>query len=287
MPDPPVAEETAGKRDSGTKNYSIHKIPFVDSFRTDSLRELLQDQFLIHPPKVKLGKKVDPFDPFLRENYIRRGLGKFWFFIVNLIILGLFLYFRNAFPNQLMLRMRSLFNQYHFRELISDFGLTFTSGSVVAGIISTMVMAQAIVVIVVYSGYKHLNSIIFYIAVLLGLVLWRVLLFFLQSIEAYILNISQAARSQIQRQINIDLGFALLLFPLVTMAYFNSALLSGLNVALIVALIVTAWIIVRIAIEFLGLLRESSFSLSGILYFCAFEILPHAVLLTALFRRYS
>lgn len=273
--------------DSIGYRYSIWQIPFVDSMRTDSLRQVLQDRFKIHPPLVKHGKVVDPFDPFGKENFIRKGLGKFWFFLVFLLIAGILLYFRNAFPNQLLLRLRSLFNAYHFRELVSDFGLTFTSGSVVAGLISTLIMAQAIVVIVVYSGYIQLNSVIFYILVVLGLVLWRLLVFSLQSIEAFVLDISQLARSQMQRQINVDLAISLLVFPVVTLAYFNSSYLREVNVSLTVAIIVTVWVTIRILFEFFGLLRENGITLTGILYFCAFEILPHAVLLTALFRRYS
>lgn len=273
--------------DSGTVEYSLRSIPLIDSFKTDSLRAILAGRFQIHPPTVKQGRTVDPFDPFLRENYIRKGLGKFWFFLVTLVVFGLLMYFRNAFPNQLVLRVRSLFSPYHFRELISDFGLSFTSASVVAGLISSMIMAQSIVVVVVYSGYVMLNSVIFYILVLLGLVLWRVLLFFLQSLQAYILNISPLARSHTQWQINLDLGFALIMFPLITLAYYNSSRLAGLDVGLIVAIAIAVWIGMRILLEFLGLLRDGGFSLSGMLYFCAFEILPHAVLLTALFRRYS
>jgi len=273
--------------DTVKKKGIYFSTPFMDSMRNDSLRMQLAEKLQIHPPTVKHGKIVDPYDPFLKENYIRRGLGKFWFFITIILVLGLLVYFRNAFPNQMQLRLSSLFNSYHFRELIAYSGLTFTSGSVVAGIISTMVLAQAAVVIVVYSGYTSLNSIVFYILMLLAILVWRVAIYFLQILESFILNISALARSQTQRQINIDLGFSLLLFPFVGMAYYNSSLLANVNVALVVAITVTVWISVRICIEFLGIIRESGISLSGILYFCAFEILPHAVLITALFRIYS
>jgi hypothetical protein len=197
-----------------------------------------------------------------------------------------FFYFRNAFPNQLSLRLKSLFSGYYFRELITDFGLSFTGGSLVAGLISTLVQAQAIVLIVVFSGYVLLNSFLFYIMIFIGIVLWRILVFLLQSLQAYILDIPQLARTQTQRQINLDLGFSILFFPIFLLTYYNASLLLGVNVALIAAVALSLWVFVRIGLEFLGMIRERGVSLSGILYFCAFEIMPHA-LFAAMFRSYS
>lgn len=230
---------------------------------------------------------VDPYDPYNHENYVRKGLGKFWFFFVTLLIAGLILYFRNAFPSQLALRIRSLFNGYYFRELISEFGISFTSGSVVAAIISTLIMAQAFVVVVVYSGYVNLNSLIFYIIVVLMVVIWKVLLYWLQRLQAYVLDLWEVSRNQTQRQINIDFGISMLLFPLLLVAYFNASRLAAWDMGLVVSTAITMWFALRIILEFIGLFRETGFSLSGILYFCGFEILPHAVLLTALFRIYK
>jgi Domain of unknown function (DUF4271) len=199
----------------------------------------------------------------------------------------LVMYFRNAFPNQLVLRIRSLFNGYYFRELTTDSSLSFTSGSLVASIVSTLILAQAIVIIVVYSGFVNLNSVVFYFLVVVIVAIWRVLLFSLQRLQAYILDISSVSRSQTQRQINIDFGISLLLFPLIVLSYYNSSLLIRVDVALTMAVTITVWFSLRVILEFLGLFRESGFSFSGILYFCGFEILPHAVLLTALFRMYN
>ncbi|MBS3915713.1 MAG: DUF4271 domain-containing protein [Bacteroidetes bacterium] len=263
------------------------RIPFIDSLRNDSLSQYLEAPFLMKVPTSKVGRIIDPFDPFNKENFLRHGLGKFWFFIVSMLIVGLMLYFRSAFPNQLVLRVRSLFNGYYFRELISEFGISFTSGSVVAGIISTLVLAQAVVVVVVYSGYVNLNSIIFYLLVVLVVVIWKVMLLFVQRLQAYVLDLSEVSRNQTQRQINIDFGVSMLIFPFVTLAYFNASRLAGVDVALIMVVMITVWFTLRVILEFIGLFRESGLSFSGILYFCGFEIIPHAVLLTALFRMYT
>jgi hypothetical protein len=273
--------------DSAQATMRPGRIPFIDSLRSDSLREVLAAPFKLKTPIAKVGKIKDPFDPFNKEIFVRHGLGKFWFFVVSMLVLGLILYFRSAFPNQLVLRIRSLFNGYYFRELISEFGISFTSGSVVAGVISTLVLAQTVVVIVVFSGYVNLNSIIFYLLVVVVVVLWKVFLLFAQRLQAYVLDLSEVSRNQTQRQINIDFGVAMLLFPFVTLAYFNASKLAGVDVALIMVVMVTVWFTLRVILEFMGLFRESGFSLSGILYFCGFEILPHAVLLTALFRMYN
>jgi hypothetical protein len=275
------------KVDSTTRVRYLKTAAFLDSLRTDSLYEVLESRFLIKIPQKYSGKRVDPFDPFNKEIYLRKGLGKFWFFLVTLGIVGLVLYFRNAFPGQLLLRIRSLFEGYYFRELISEFGISFTSGSVIAAIISTLVIAQAICVIVVYGGYVNLNSFIFYLLVVLMVAFWKVSLFFVQRLQAYVLELSAISRNQTQRQINIDFGISLILFPLIVLSYFNSSRLEGIDVPLIMAVAITIWISLRLILEFMGLFRETGLSLSGILYFCGFEILPHAVLLTALFRMYK
>ena len=262
-------------------------VPFIDSMTVDSLRKVLFQRFEIKVPTVKTGKRIDPFDPYNQENFLRRGMGKFWFFMVTLIILGLIMYFRNAFPNQLVIRIRSLFNSYYFRELTTDSGISFASGSIVAGVISTLILAQAILVIVVYSGYVNLNTLIFYLLLVVIVVLWRMVLFAIQRLQAYILDITEVSRNQTQRQINVDFSISLLLFPAISLAYFNSASLVNLDVALAMAITIVIWFSLRVFLEFLGLFRESGFSFSGILYFCGFEILPHIVLLTALFRIYN
>lgn len=273
--------------DTSSRAGFLKALPFVDSMVTDTLREILYNRFEIRVPEKKIGRVTDPFDPYNHETFVRRGLGKFWFFVISMVVLGLILYFRNAFPNQLLLRLRSLFNGYYFRELITEFGISFTSGSVVAGIISTMVLAQAVLVMVVYSGFVHLNSVVFYLLILLGVVLWKFLLWAVQKLQAYVLDLSAVSRNQTQRQINIDFGISLLLFPLVTLAYFNASMLKGFDVSLSMMVVISVWISLRVILEFVGLFRESGVSFSGILYFCGFEILPHAVLLTALFRMYN
>ncbi|MCC7297226.1 MAG: DUF4271 domain-containing protein [Bacteroidia bacterium] len=287
----PLASSAQGdsnrtSRDTNRGYFRKH-VAFVDSLVTDSLRSILRERFIIHVPQKYSGKKYDPFDPYNQEIYVRRGLGKFWFFLISLGVIGLVLYFRSAFPNQLVLRVRSLFNGYYFRELISEFGISFTSGSVVAAVISTLILAQAIVVIVVYSGYVNLNTLIFYVLVVLLVVIWKALLYFVQRLQAYVLDLGEVSRNQTQRQINIDFGIGLILFPLIVLSYFNSSRLANVDVALVMVIAVTVWFSLRLILEFMGLFRESGFSLSGILYFCGFEILPNALLLTALFRLYQ
>jgi hypothetical protein len=281
------AQEDSVTMDSTASRISKGRLPFIDSLLSDTLSQALAAPFKIKTPTAMLGKVKDPFDPFNKEIFLRHGLGKFWFFVVSMLVVGLILYFRSAFPNQLILRIRSLFNGYYFRELISEFGISFTSGSVVAGVISTLVLAQAVVVIVVFSGYVNLNSIVFYLLVVVVVVLWKVFLLFVQRLQAFVLDLSEVSRNQTQRQINIDFGVSMLIFPFVTLAYFNASRLAGVDVALIMVVMITVWFTLRVILEFLGLFRESGFSLSGILYFCGFEILPHTVLLTALFRMYN
>ncbi|MBL7811030.1 MAG: DUF4271 domain-containing protein [Bacteroidetes bacterium] len=273
--------------DSGDIRYVTKHHPFKDSLLTDTLRTQLFKPFTIRLPESKLGRQKDPFDPFVHPTYYRVGMGKFWFFVVSLIILGLMLYYRNAFPKQFNQRLRGIFNEYYFKELLSDFSLSFASGSIVAAVFTNMVLAQLFVLVVLYFKFVQLNLIIFYVLVLLAVFAWKGLLFLLQGIQAWVLNLGETTRQHTQRHINVDTAMSLLVFPLVNVLYYNSGRLQGFPVGAWLAGLFILWVAVRILIEFFTMIRERGTSVAGILYFCAFEILPHAVLITALLRTYQ
>jgi hypothetical protein len=129
----------------GEVRYVQRHHPFKDSILNDTIRAAMHKVFQLDLPTTKTKRNRDPFDPFLHNTYIRVGLGRFWFFIVSVLVVGLFVYYRNAFPKQFNQRLKGITNPYYFKELLSDFGLSFTSGSIVASIFSNLVLSQLIV----------------------------------------------------------------------------------------------------------------------------------------------
>lgn len=276
----PETEET----DTVVKRYRRLVHPFADSFRTDSTRKVLLSRFSINLPQQRIPRIKDPFDPFAHQAYYRRGQGKFWFFTVSLVILGLLLYYRAAFPKQFVQRMKGVWNKHYFEELISDYSLSFTGGSIICMSFSTLVMAQMGLLLVLYNRYIHLNSLVFYLVMVLGILIWRGLVYFSQRLQAYVLNTGETLRMMIQRQISVDMWVAFVVFPLVNVLYFNASRLAGWPVQPVLSILLVTWLAIRIFSEFAVVVREGPVSFTRILYFCALEFLPHALLATALLR---
>jgi hypothetical protein len=262
--------------------YSRH--PFVDSLLTDSLFKQVSAPLKLKVPSEIIPRIVDPYDPFAHKAYFRRGQGKFWFFIVTLAVLGLFIYYRLAFPKQFYLRFNALFNNYYFQELISDLSLTFTSGSLLAMGIAILIMAQLAILIVIYSKLVYLNNLLFFILVIFVLAGWKILLYFGQLLYAGVLQTTGHLRNMVQRQISFDFWFAICVFPLLNLVYYNSGKLQGYKISDLLFGTALAWLVLRLIFQFVGLIREKSVTFNSILYFCALEILPHIVIASALLR---
>lgn len=272
----------AGDTVSKKKFWLRH--PFVDSMLTDSLFRELKKPFLIKPPSEILPKKFDPYDPFIHKAYYRIGQGKFWFFVISLIVLALFIYYRLGFPKQFSLRFNSLFSQYYFQELISDLSLTFTSGSLLAMSVSMLVMSQLAVLMVIYSKLVYLNNVLFFILVVFLISGWKIILYLGQLLYAGVLQTGGVLRNMMQRQVSFDFWFAIIIFPVLNLVYYNSGKLQGFPVSELLIGTALSWIVSRMIFQLVGLIREKSFSFNTILYFCALEILPHIVIVAALLR---
>lgn len=276
-----AANETA---DTFTRKKAWLRHPFVDSLLTDSLFRELKKPFLIKPSQEILPKKFDPYDPFIHKAYYRIGQGKFWFFIISLLVLGLFIYYRLGFPKQFSLRFNSLFSQYYFQELISDLSLTFTSGSLLAMGVSMLVMSQLAVLVVIYSRLVYLNNVLFFILVVFLISGWKIILYLGQLLYAGVLQTGGVLRNMMQRQVSFDFWFAIIIFPVLNLVYYNSGKLQGYPVSDLLIGTALSWIVSRMIFQMVGLIREKSFSFNSILYFCALEILPHIVIVAALLR---
>ncbi len=256
---------------------------FLDSLKDDTLYSALKSRFSIKVNKTVLPRVKNPFDPFAHQAFYRVGQAKFWFFLISLIVLGLFVYYRAAFPKQLHQRYRGVFNHYYFNELIMDRSLSFTSGSFVCILISTFVMAQLGLLIAVYSQFLQLNSIIFFFVMLVGVSLWKVLLYFSQRLQSFVFASGEVSRAMLQKQITVDLWAAIVVFLLINIVYYNPSRLKEFPVSKYLVFMVIAWFLLRMLVQLVYLFREKNYSFTNMLYFCALEVLPHAILTKTLF----
>lgn len=266
-------------RDTAENNRNL----FLDSLKNDSLNNILKSRFTIKVKNTVIPRVKDPFDPFNHQAFYRVGQAKIWFFIISLLLIGLFIYYRAAFPKQFYQRYRGIFNNYYFNELIMDRSLSFTSGSLVCILISTFVLAQTGLLITVYSQFLQLNSIVFFIVMLIAVSAWKVLLYFSQRIQSFVFSAGEVSRSLLQKQITVDFWASIVVFPVINIVYYNPNRLHGYPVSQYLLITVVAWFLLKMLVQLVYLFREKNYSLTNILYFCALEVLPHAILTRTLF----
>ena len=269
----------AAQRDS----QSVKHHRFLDSLKNDILFAVLKSKFTIKVKNTIVPKVKDPFDPFSHQAFYRVGQAKFWFFLISILILALFLYYRAAFPKQFYQRYRGVFNNYYFNELIADRSLSFTSGSLVCILFSTFVMAQIGLLIAVFSKFLQLNSVVFFVVVLISVSLWKVALYFSQRLQSFVFSSGYVSRSLLQKQITVDFWVSVVLFPIVNIVYYNPYRLKYFDMSKYLILLVVVWFILKMLVQLLYLIREKHYSFTNILYFCALEVLPHAILTKTLF----
>lgn len=277
------AETVERRKNRNSDSQQISRNTFLDSLKNDSLCAKLKSRFAIKFKDTLIPRVRDPFDPFAHQAFYRVGQAKFWFFIISLIVLGLFIYYRAAFPKQFYQRYRGVFNGYYFNELILDRSLSFTSGSLVCLLLSTFVMAQTGLLITVYSQFLQLNSVVFFVVMLIAVSLWKVMLYFSQRLQSFVFSTSEVSRSLLQKQITVDFWASIVVFPLINIVYYNPNRLYQFPISRYLLIMVVAWFLLKMLVQLVYLFREKKYSLTNILYFCALEVLPHAILTKTLF----
>lgn len=265
----------------------VKRHAFVDSLLTDSLYSVLKQK--MHPTlnNAALPKVVDKFSPFEHPAFRRYSIGKFWFFLISVIIVIVFVYYRNIFAKQFLNRVRGLYSRYYFNELISDTGTTLNNGSIWAVVLFVMIFGQFSVVCLSYLKYiKLANNINFYILIIIFISIWKILLLVIQRLQSCVLDGTEVLKSQWQRQISVDLVVFLILFPFLNFVYFNSSKIAVLDIGKICFGMFAGWLLIRTIWALWGMIGDRSINFKFILYFCTFEILPHGILLSALYRAY-
>lgn len=252
---------------------------FVDSLRVDSLAERFGVGFKMQFPTEKAYQTRDKFDPFLHELYFRKARGKTWFFIVAIIVLLYLIYYRSVFKKQFELRISSMFRRYFFEDLMREQQISSAAGSVHAYSIGLIVFVLGVMLYMINLDFNKLNTFLMFIVVLAAWSGLSLLLYFLQYIFSFSLEIESFLTRNLQRQINVNLSIGVIMLPLFLIAYYNGTewqeqwILRNMYYVLII------WISLRLWVQFLGIIRDSMLNLTSILYFCTLEIIPYLLLI--------
>ena len=260
------------------KNQSFH--PFMDN--SDSAYYWSFSPQGVGVPRQRGGHAFDHFSPFSKDLFVRQSSAKFWMFGLAVLWLLVLLYFRNALPKQFEMRTKSLFSSYNFSELMNE-KLGFASaGTLLSQVLGWSVMAMVFVTIWVYSQLLNLNNPALYTLALLSIVIWELLVYLTALMFAEATGLYSVVRSTWQRKANASLWFGFLTFPLVLLAYFNAPKLQDYPFEQGFTYLVISFFGLRLFWVFVGIMRDRSLSLAAVLYFCAIECLPLALVVKGL-----
>jgi len=265
---------------------SVHKMTwpeynaylFIDSCKTDSLVKVLENSIIIKLPEKKVGISPDPFNPFIHETYLHVARGRFWFFGLSIFIMLYFIYFRAVFSKQLELRMKSFLKKYYFEDLINEQKVSSIAGSVHAYFIGLLVFCQGVLLYIITAEYVTLNSLTTFLVALLFASLLFIIHYFMQFIFTSSLEIAELWKRQMQRQINVNIVFGMIMLPVFVLIYYNGSQLQHVNLSLIVLTILIIWIFTRIIVQLFGQFQDNYRSFVAILYFCTLEVIPYLLL---------
>ena len=255
-----------------------HAYRFLDSFKTDSLKKLLYAPTELTLPTKRVAVSPDPFNPFIHETYLRVARGRFWFFGLSIFILLYFIYYRAVFVKQLELRFKSFIKNYYFEDLIREQKVSSIAGTIHAYIIGLLVFCQGVLLYIITSEYVRLNSLLTYVLALVFVAAIFGLHYIFQYAFTSSMEIAELWKRQIQRQINVNLVFSIVMLPVFLITYYNGSKLQDINLSLIVLSILIIWIAARLIVQLLGLFQDNYRSFVSILYFCSLEVIPYFLL---------
>lgn len=255
-----------------------HAYLFIDSCKTDSLVKVLENAITIKLPEKRVAHSPDPFNPFVHETYLHVARGRFWFFGLSIFIMLYFIYFRAVFSKQLELRMKSFLKKYYFEDLINEQRISSIAGSVHAYSIGLLVFCQGVLLYIITSEYVALNSLTTFFVALLFVSILFLVHYFMQFTFTSSLELAELWKRQMQRQINVNIVFGMIMLPVFVLIYYNGSQLQHINLSLIVLTILIIWIFTRLIVQLLGLFQDNYRSFVAILYFCTLEVIPYLLL---------
>jgi hypothetical protein len=259
------------------------KSEFLDSFMVDTLRKALQSPFLIKYPTKIVPAPKEPFDPLKNELYAQRSTSRFWYFAALFFgLTALFFYIQN-FPSQFSLRIQSILNPLKFRELLNEKKSRVVNGTFYVLLVNCVFWSLIYIVVLLRLRFFELNNTAFFTLMLVTLFLIKFVVYTMQVIQAKVLSLENEQFYLTQRHVNVDLIFGLILLPIAIFFYFNPQFLFATN-EIVILIAVAIPLLIRVLIELSGIIREGGISFQILLYFCAFEIIPIAILVIGLIK---
>lgn len=252
---------------------------FVDSMKNDSIAEKFGAGLQWQVPSKRVFKFKDPFDPFLHETYYRIARGKTWFFVISIVIVLYLVYYKGVFPKQFELRIKGLFQPHAFTDLIREQQISSAAGSIHAFGIGLMTYTLGIMLYLINRDFNQLNSFLVFVLVLISWSGFSIILYVFQWMFSISLRLDDLISRNLQRQINVNLGLALVLLPLFLVAYYNGTQWREQWILRNMYYVLIAWISLRLLNQFLGMIRDGMLSFVSMLYFCTFEIIPYLLLI--------
>ena len=256
-------------------------IPFADSNRTDSLRQVLD---LLYRPafnRTPMPQATEPWSPFKNIVYKKQVNARNWFFYISLFILALVLINKNSFPAVYSVRLRSVFSRSAFHDLMENLKTQTKLSSVLAILTAHAVMAQLIVIALMAFGYSLLaNNFLFFLSVFIFLLAWWMLVFLVQYLHTRILGMGAMHRTAMMAKTNLELLLSLGLLPISLFVYLNLDRLDATVVGPAMLSLLSALLLARFSIALIQQFKFGHLNFFGLLYFCGLEILPHLLVLT-------
>ena len=272
-----ISSDSLGRRYSGWQGA----IPFADSNRTDSLRQLLDDLYKPSFNRMPFPHTPEPWSPFSNIVYRKQVNARNWFFYTSVFILILILINKNSFPAVYAIRLRSVFSRSAFHDLMENLGTQSGLSSLLAILVAQAVIAQLVVVTLMAFGLSELsNNFAFYLIIYTSLLGWWTLLFLVQWLHTRILGMDKMHQTAMMAKTNFELLLCLVLLPLGLFVYLN---LDSLNIELVgpaLLVLLYAILILRFSISLFQQIRFGHMNFFGLLYFCGLELLPHLLVLT-------
>ena len=265
--------------DSNQISYSRSGFRFFDSLSKDSGTGRFKSALNWQTPSDKAGRIYEPYSPFIHETYLRISRVKFWFFAVSIFVCLYFIYFRAAFAKQFQLRMNSFIKQFYFEDLMREQAISSTAGSLHAFMLGLLVFCQGILLYLVAADYNRLNSIYTFILALVVTGLFNGILLFIQWIFTQSMDVGGLLIRQFQRQINVNLIFALICMPVFLLSYYNTDYSTNSSWLKIIFSTLIIWISIRLLYQVYGLIKDNTLNFTAILYLCTLEIIPYLLLL--------
>lgn len=262
----------------------VKKPTILDSFKTDSLREILWSPFKLPGIEKQLPadgsyEKLD-YDQIVK--YKKVNPNKPWFLISFLSILGLLLAIKLSYLKQILGLIKAPFNKTYFREHLDNLQTDLNTFNFLQILLKSAVFSQ-LVYLCISPNLNYLiktNSTGMNFLILLGIVFtYFSLEKVLRNVFSNLTLISQFNKNVFLLQSSVDIIFVLLLFPILIFYYYlDGNKLDSIQLQGLATLVISFYFITRTLISLI--LNKEARTIHKFLiitYLCTFEIFPFLI----------